>query len=746
MNAVQSSKKNLIIILLFFFALPLSSALFLPSQASALEVDAPCEAVEIIFARGSGDGDARDEAAEEFFEGFEERIHDPVKYHPYALGEEQYNGYKYPHVAVGGGWSYLTGINAFVTAGDHFVYKNSVNQGVNEFQSYITQRHTKCMESDTLYVLGGYSQGAQVIGQALPKLNRNIRDDIVYVGLFGDPKLHYPEGEGVLPVACLGERSAWRRVPTFNCLHDNGSLGSRKPYLPGDMHAKTGLWCYRDDFVCDPGSFSNSGHGEYKNPGMAIDHAAQIAVTRLQGRLKQDNPPKPPSPFPPLPWEPAPINYDQALNVRRIFNQGTTGENVVFIVDVSESMRHHLPDIEQHMRDTIPKIVARGGKVAAVFYYGIYNPAGFVQPAGKAIPFDETQRILDTLNNELQPKGNAVGSQLAAINATYVGDFFAWTQGATKSIISFSNNPIQSPDIFTLTIEWIAKVSLIIDPVNVYPVVPKELKDSYAQLAEQTSGQVITYTNDTELTNAANQAFEKITNRPVPFLGNTEYIAEPGQEVTFDASDSYVIDGEITKYDWDYDGDGQFEASTTTPSIKHTYTAPFTGHMQVRITADNGTLANMSAKVQIDTITPPTPPEAPQNLTHTINSTVDNKSTVTINWQSNPEAHTFIQINDMPMGHVEPGQTSLEITDIDRAEDVVIGVASAVGVGTGDVSTSTFSTTTVPKITPPAPEPEPPVTSTCTQSNFFVRLFCKTIAIFKYYLNGIWHYILPYRV
>ena len=719
-------------------------SVILPGTSSALSVDNQCTDVELIFARGSGQALAQpDIEASVFFEQIQDRfLNETISINQYELGSEEYNGAQYPAVAVND-WSFLNGLGASVGAGHSFAYGDSVNEGVSELQSYITQRHTKCMESNTLYILGGYSQGAQVIGQTLSKINKNIRDDIVYVGLFGDPKLHYPEGEGLNPAACRGERSVWRKVPIFNCRHDNGSLGARKPYLPQDMQTKTGLWCYQKDFVCDLGAApENSGHGEYKDKGRAIDFAAQIAVTRLQGRLKQDNPPKPPSPFPPLPWEPVPINYDQALNVRRIFNQGTTGENVVFIVDVSESMRHHLPDIEQHMRDTIPKIVARGGKVAAVFYYGIYNPAGFVQPAGKGIPFDETQRILDTLHDELQPKGNAVGSQLAAINATYVD--FTWTQGATKSIISFSNNPIQSPDIYTLTIEWIAKVSLIIDPVNIYPVVPEELKDSYAQLAEQTSGQVLTYTDD--ITSVANQAFEKITKRPVPFLGNTEYVAEPGQEVTFDASDSYVIDGEITKYDWDYDGDGQFEASTTTPSIKHTYTSPFTGHMQVRVTADNGTLANMSAKVQVDTITPPTPLEAPQNLTHTINNTIDNKSTVTINWQSDPEAHTFIQINDMPMGHVQAGQTSLEITDIDRTEDVVIGVASAVGVGTGDVSTSTFSTTTVPKITPPAPEPEPPVTSTCTQSNFFVRLFCKAIAIFKYYLDGLWHYILPYRV
>ena len=155
----------------------------------------------------------------------------------------------------------------------------------------------------------------------------------------------------------------------------------------------------------------------------------------------------------------------------------------------------------------------------------------------------------------------------------------------------------------------------------------------------------------------------------------------------------------------------------------------------------------MSAKVTIGEITPPALPAAPQNLTHTITNTTDNKSTVTITWDGNTEAHAwFIQINDMPMGYVQAGQTSLEITDIERSEDVIIGVASAVGTSANSFSNSTFSTTIVPKIPPPTPDPEPPVTSTCTQSNFFVRLFCKAIAIIKYYLNGIWYYILPHVV
>jgi len=709
------------------------------SSAHALKVDDACKLVEVIFARGSGGGAPNDEEADKYVRQIEDRIKDSsISNHTYILGQESYGGNQYPHVAVDN-WSFLTGIGASLSSGQYYTYGNSVWQGVNELQSYLTQRHAKCKSTGTRYILGGYSQGAQVIGQTLPRILGSIRADIVYVGLFGDPKLHYPEGEGWNPPACRGERSVWRKVPVFNCDHDNGSLDARKPYLPDDMKTKTGLWCYAKDMVCDPGAVGQfSGHGTYKNKDRAIDHAAQIAVTRLQGRLKQDNPPPPP----PLPWEPTPkppINYDQALDTRRVFNQGTTGENVVFAVDVSESMRLKLPSIKDYLQETIPKITARGGKVALAVYWGVKAEDGNIYTAGYGIPFDkDLAPMIERIGSNEQPEFLFPGSSLYVFDAAFKE--LEWTQGATKSLIAFSNNPLVSPDAHGFTIESIAKRALEIDPVNIYPVVPEEVKDSYAPLAAETSGQVLSYTDD--IASAANQAFDKITKRPVPLLGNTEYKAEPGQELTFDASDSYILEGSITKYDWDYDGDGQFEATTSTPSIKHTYSAPFTGYMQVRMSASNNTLANMSAKVTIDTITPPALPPTPQNLTYTITETTDNKSKVTINWQANPDVQAWlIQLNDMPMGYVESSRTSLEITDIDRTEDVIIHVGSATETD-GELQKSEFSSVTVPAIetTPP------PVLSTCNQSNPFTQLLCKAISLFKVYVQGLWYYVLPYRL
>lgn len=735
---------NILITLSFSLILSLILTVFLPNISNAAKIDEGCTNVEVIFARGSG-GEIGDMAAEatRYFDQLKARIKvENISYGKYELGAEVYNGQQYPAVAVDK-WSFLNGLGASLSAGNHFNYGESVKKGIGELQAYLKQRHAKCEESGTRYILGGVSQGAQVIGQALSGINQDIRNDIVFVGLFGDPKLHYPEGEGWNPPACRGKDfSPWRRAAS-NCDLDNGSLGSRRPYLPDDMKAKTGLWCYQHDMICDPGAiFQTSGHGEYKNEGRAIDSAAREAVERLKYRLKQDNPP--PQPIPGQPTPPPPVDYDRVLDVRRVVKEGTTGENTVFAIDVSDSMKLEIPAIEQFLRNTIPKIVAKGGKVSVVVYIGVKDGNGnVIDNTGVISPFGiDPQYLLDALDDLLHPNGEHLpGSSLITLNTIF--DRLNWDNGATKSVTLFSNTPLVDPDFVGLTVDGIARKSLEIDPVNIYPVVPEASRESYIEIATKTSGQVITYTDS--ILQAANQAYEKITNRPVPFLKNTEYIAEPGQEITFNASDSYVLDATITKYEWDYNGDGQFETTTTTPSVNHTYTSPFTGYMQVRTSANNGTVANMSARVIIDTITPQSLPASPKNLAYNIASTTENKSTITINWQADPGAEAwFIKINDMPMGYVEAGRTSLEITDINRTSDVIIGVANA-NSANNKINMSEFSSITIPaiKTTPPSP---PPVVSACNQSNLFIQIICKAIALFRAYIQGSWYYVLPYRL
>jgi hypothetical protein len=56
--------------------------------------------------------------------------------------------------------------------------------------------------------------------------------------------------------------------------------------------------------------------------------------------------------------------------------------------------------------------------------------------------------------------------------------------------------------------------------------------------------------------------------------------------VTFNASGSSDPDGSITKYEWDLDGNGTYEKTTTTPKISRSYETPGLLQVRVRVTDD----------------------------------------------------------------------------------------------------------------------------------------------------------------
>jgi PKD repeat protein len=58
--------------------------------------------------------------------------------------------------------------------------------------------------------------------------------------------------------------------------------------------------------------------------------------------------------------------------------------------------------------------------------------------------------------------------------------------------------------------------------------------------------------------------------------------------VSFDASGSSDPDGSIAKYEWDLDGNGSYEKTTTTPKTSRTYASPGFFTVHVRVTDDGG--------------------------------------------------------------------------------------------------------------------------------------------------------------
>jgi hypothetical protein len=159
------------------------------------------------------------------------------------------------------------------------------------------------------------------------------------------------------------------------------------------------------------------------------------------------------------------------------------------------------------------------------------------------------------------------------------------------------------------------------------------------------------------------------------------YSAAPGREITFDASKS---EGLIDRYEWDLDGDGTYDQTTTSPVLKHTYEGEFEGEMILRVSDPVGASNVLKTPVHVSS----TPLH--QQLTPPKNVKAEAVSAdgteVKITWESDdPAADSWaVAVDGFPVGRIEKSARSITVTDIRRSEDVLLeifGITAAGEVG-----------------------------------------------------------------
>ena len=258
-----------------------------PARAGDVAVP-PCSDLTVVFARGSDQvlaaGTGHGGMAQAYFDHVATRL-PGYSINRYELGTRDYGGHRYRAVGISAIldlyrtniiriiWSLIWRVSgqdaSSSSSGSDLLeinrlgaseYRNSVIEGVGEFTAYLEARGTGC--PDEVLLVGGFSQGAQVIRRSLFLLGEGTRDRIAHVALFSDPTLHLPEGESPASIERCRQGagvSAWRRG-TVGCSTSNGLLnldgltflriGPHTPYVPSDIEARVGSWCERTDGVC----------------------------------------------------------------------------------------------------------------------------------------------------------------------------------------------------------------------------------------------------------------------------------------------------------------------------------------------------------------------------------------------------------------------------------------------------------------------------------------------------------------
>jgi hypothetical protein len=145
-------------------------------------------------------------------------------------------------------------------------YPASVNDGVEALKRLLLQRHTSCPRE--LWVLAGFSQGAQVVGNALDE-HLPASGQVAAVELFGDP-LYSPNSPS--------DRGGGRNWGILN-----GDHNRERP--PAAWVDRTESWCNPRDAICGGLGLGRklSGHGEY--PKLAVPRASSFAADKVKARL-----------------------------------------------------------------------------------------------------------------------------------------------------------------------------------------------------------------------------------------------------------------------------------------------------------------------------------------------------------------------------------------------------------------------------------------------------------------------------
>jgi len=157
-------------------------------------------------------------------------------------------------------------------------YLSSVWTGVSELTKHIKDRVARCPRESI--VLGGYSQGAEVVGTALNGLTDSVLSHIGFAALYGDPR-------------ATGCHASWSRG-SANCA--SGQQGQRNPYVPAALDGRLGSWCDAHDGICTGNRLylpiagnSLSTHGTaydgkwISDSGWEIVHKAITKLNQLNG-------------------------------------------------------------------------------------------------------------------------------------------------------------------------------------------------------------------------------------------------------------------------------------------------------------------------------------------------------------------------------------------------------------------------------------------------------------------------------
>lgn len=301
--------------------------------------------------------------------------------------------------------------------------------------------------------------------------------------------------------------------------------------------------------------------------------------------------------------------------------------DIVFAVDATGSMKDDIYTVRENIQRIANSVEkkAKSYRMALVTYKDHPEGGGWAGDYPSRLELDFTSDV-SALEAQLDKIGASGGGDIqeTVLSGVMEGLKLNWRPGVRKTMIVLGDAPGKDPEPVTnYTAASAAKLAFEIDPVEIYGIDTENLSaGTMTELAALTGGKIYRPAAVDEIPEFINDALGTALAKPFGWIQGpiTAYIGEP---VELDARGSYAVNGTLEKYEWDFNGDGTYDHTTTDGLLTHSFDAPFTGTIAVRVTSSDGLTAVGSAPLSVTPVpapeqgTPPVEQERPGSLEYT---------------------------------------------------------------------------------------------------------------------------------
>ena len=297
--------------------------------------------------------------------------------------------------------------------------------------------------------------------------------------------------------------------------------------------------------------------------------------------------------------------FDEYANLGAIgtLDPGTGGAiDIVFAVDTTGSMGEEIGAVRTHLNQILTTLSTRSPnfRAAVVTYKDDPSHGGYGgdYPSRVEVGFTNDVPALRSAVDALDAYGGGdLEETVYSGLMTSIG--LPWRNGVKKVVVVLGDAPPKDPEPVTgFTAQTIIDAAAAVDPASVYAIDADGLGSDVSDIAAATGGRVIPVDDATEVDNALNEIINDAADRPYAWLDGP-HVLRAGDTLELNASGSYGVLDPLTSYEWDFDGDGTYDQTTTEPVVSHQFDGLQDALTAVQVTDTGGRSAVANTHVLV---------------------------------------------------------------------------------------------------------------------------------------------------